>query len=187
MPYSLRQRASSIEVTAPKKAANGAAAPKTPTKAAASSAKAKKGGDDDATARSPSRSPTKASVSRVQNGKVVKKAVNAQIAKRGVDNAIKALGPNPIHRIASTNVKTGLSQEALDLKSAPGAAKPRVADATADPETLRKTLAQEVKKLPAGKPSEVQTARQVADIKTAVNTQVLKHAIVKEIVAQKKE
>ncbi|KAJ3111814.1 hypothetical protein HDU96_005326 [Phlyctochytrium bullatum] len=120
----------------------------------------------------------------------VRESVTAQIAKRAVDAEVKKLGAgNPIKRVARVHVKKGVDLRAVngggvrDARSKPKAASvsTRTRKVTTKAETLQKALNAEIVRMGAQTPSEAKIKAEIASKFSAVNTEIKKRAVLRDI------
>lgn len=107
-------------------------------------------------------------------------AVTAQVAKRAVDEQLKSLGAHPIRRVATHHVGKGLSTTKISKKGKVHVKHGRKLSEKAS-KHIKKAVINEIKRIATHKPSEVVAKVHIARAKTAINAEVVKKAIVKQI------
>eukprot|EP00842_Homolaphlyctis_polyrhiza_P005532 jgi/Hompol1/5980/HPOL_004789-RA len=136
-------------------------------------------------------------------------SINAQLIKRAAEKQIKQMGAKPIALLAKNSIKTGVpvafvtshhSAGRVHKKVVPAASastkhaptSPTKTDTGRDPvgERITKAISSEIKRLAGNRgklrPSEVKERTAVASVKTAVNTEIRKRAVVHEIKGTKR-
>ncbi|KAI8907344.1 hypothetical protein EDD86DRAFT_276757, partial [Gorgonomyces haynaldii] len=104
--------------------------------------------------------------------KEAREQLNTAILKKAVGEEIKQMGSRPISLVTKTAVSKG-----LDLKSLQ--AKPTIS-AHIEPERIPRLIAKELSVVGDLKPSEIDSKRRLAPAKIAVNTEIVKRAVIAE-------